>query len=196
MRVVNASTLIHLSRLSLLELLRESGQGSEVIVPSAVFDEVMFGARHDSSASLVQAAAGAWLRVVPTPPPNASINSRRIDAGEIAVLSVALEMPGASVVLDDRAARAEADRLQRHGAAEAGATDRDIRRCEINCRLSLRERASFSRRENNFPISYFAQFVRSGGQAYESCGGATGSSSTRNGGLSGCSRRSRGSATL
>ncbi len=26
---------------------------------------------------------------------------------------------------------------------------------EINCRLSLRERASFSRRENNFPISYF-----------------------------------------
>ncbi len=57
MRVVNASPLIHLSRLSLLELLRESGQSSEVIVPSAVFDEVMSGAKHDSSASLVQAAA-------------------------------------------------------------------------------------------------------------------------------------------
>ncbi len=111
MRVVNASPLIHLSRLSLLELLRESGQGSEVIVPSAVFDEVMFGARHDPSASLVETAASAWLRVVPTPAPNANINPRRIDAGEIAVLSVALEMPGASVVLDDRAARAEADRL-------------------------------------------------------------------------------------
>ncbi len=48
MRVFNASPLIHLARLSLLELLREPGQSGEVIVPSVVFDEVMRGARHDS----------------------------------------------------------------------------------------------------------------------------------------------------
>jgi predicted nucleic acid-binding protein len=60
---------------------------------------------------LVEAAARDWLTVVPTPTPHPDINRARIDAGEIAVLSIARLAPGSTVVLDDRAARAEDDRL-------------------------------------------------------------------------------------
>ena len=111
MRVVNASPLIHLARVSLLELLRGPNQGIAVTVPSVVLDEVLRGAQHDPTAGLVEAAARDWLTVVPTPTPHPDINRARIDAGEIAVLSVARLAHGSTVVLDDRAARAEADRL-------------------------------------------------------------------------------------
>ena len=111
-RVVNASRLIHLSRLSLLELLREPGQSVDVAVPSIVFDEVMRGASYDPTAVLVEVATHDWLTIVPAPPPHPNINQAKIDAGEIAVLSIALITPGSSVVLDDRAARTEADRKQ------------------------------------------------------------------------------------
>jgi len=111
MRVVNASPLIHLARISLLELLRGANGSIEVTVPAIVLDEVVRGARHDPTGGLVEAAARDWLTVVPTPTPHPDINRARIDAGEIAVLSIARLAPGSMVVLDDRAARAEADRL-------------------------------------------------------------------------------------
>jgi hypothetical protein len=111
MRVVNASPLIHLARVSLLEVLRGPNQGIAVTVPAVVLDEVVRGAQHDPTAGLVEAAARDWLTVVPTPTPHPDINRARIDAGEIAVLSLARLAHGSTVVLDDRAARAEADRL-------------------------------------------------------------------------------------
>ena len=111
MRVVNASPLIHLARVSLLELLRGPDRGIAVSVPAIVLDEVVRGARHDPTGGLVEAAARDWLRVVPTPTPHSDINRAKIDAGEISVLSVARLVPGSTAVLDDRAARAEADRL-------------------------------------------------------------------------------------
>jgi predicted nucleic acid-binding protein len=111
MRVVNASPLIHLARISLLELLRGADRTIAVTAPSIVFDEVMRGARHDPSATLVEAAARDWLMVIPTPTPHPDINSARIDAGEIAVISIARLAPESTVVLDDRAAQVEADRL-------------------------------------------------------------------------------------
>jgi uncharacterized protein len=111
MRVVNASPLFHLARVSLLELLRGPNQGIAVTGPAIVLDEVVRGAQHDPTAGLVEAAARDWLTVVPTPTPHPDINRARIDAGEIAVLSVARLAHGSTVVLDDRAARAEADRL-------------------------------------------------------------------------------------
>ena len=56
-----------------------------------------------------------WLTIVGPPlsvcPPHPGIDLGRIDTGEIAVLTVALANPGATVVLDDLAARGEADRL-------------------------------------------------------------------------------------
>jgi predicted nucleic acid-binding protein len=111
-RVVNASPLIHLARVSLLESLREPGGVVEaVVVPDVVFEEVMRGIGHDPAVGLVEQATREWLTIVPTHPPHPDINPTRIDAGEIAVLSHALETARAVVVLDDRAARAEAARL-------------------------------------------------------------------------------------
>src|SRR5947209_16342509 len=99
MRVVNASPLIHLARVSLLELLRGPDRGIEVTVPAVVLDEVLRGAGYDPSAGLVEAASRDWLTVVPTPGPHPDINMARIDDGEIAVLSIARSRPGSTVVL-------------------------------------------------------------------------------------------------
>jgi predicted nucleic acid-binding protein len=108
MRVVNASPLIHLARVSLLDLLRMPGLDVPVVVPFIVFQEVLRGARHDPSVGLVEQAARDWLTIVPECPPHPGIDLERIDAGEVAVLTVALANPGATVVLDDLAARGEA----------------------------------------------------------------------------------------
>jgi hypothetical protein len=56
MRVVNASPLIHLARVSLLDLLMP-GLDVPVFVPFIVFQEVLRGARHDPSVGLVEQAA-------------------------------------------------------------------------------------------------------------------------------------------
>ena len=112
MFVVDASPLIHLARVSLLDLLRELEPPRQVVVPLVVFEEVMRGVRQDPFTGLVEKATLEWLRIVPSPPPHPRVNSLKIDPGETAVLSVALSMSEAVVVvLDDLAARAEADRL-------------------------------------------------------------------------------------
>jgi predicted nucleic acid-binding protein len=111
MLVVDASPLIHLARVSLLELIRDHDPAREVVVPAVVFEEVMRGASHDPTTSLIEQATRDWLTIVPTPPPHSRLDPFKIDRGETAVLSVALSIPGATVVLDDLAARVEADRL-------------------------------------------------------------------------------------
>lgn len=102
MRVVNASPLIHLARVSLLELLRGPDQSMAVTVPAVVFDEVVRGAWHDPASGSVEHAARDWLTVISTPIPHPNVNSARIDDGEIAVLSIARVTPGTTVVPDDR----------------------------------------------------------------------------------------------
>ncbi len=82
-----------------------------MVVPEVVLDEVMRGASRDPTADSVAAATRDWLKIVPTPLAHPDINQALIDAGEIAVLSVALGNPGATVVLDDLLARTEAERL-------------------------------------------------------------------------------------
>ena len=67
MRVVNASPLIHLARVALLELLRGPDQSIAVVVPAIVLDEVVRGVRHDLTGGLVEAAARDWLTVVQIP---------------------------------------------------------------------------------------------------------------------------------
>jgi len=54
MRVVNASPLIHLARVSLLDVLRGPRPNVAVVVPSVLVQEVMRGARHDPSTVLVE----------------------------------------------------------------------------------------------------------------------------------------------
>jgi len=98
--------------LSLLELLREPRPDVVVVIPSIVLDEVLRGARQDPAAHLVAQATTDWLGVESAGQPSPLINRRGLDPGEIAVLSIALAHPPATVVLDDLAARREADRLK------------------------------------------------------------------------------------
>jgi uncharacterized protein len=108
-RIVNASPLILLSRADCLELLREPPD-SEVTVPNVAFQEVLAGESFDPNVAAVRVAAGMWLRVAPDLPTAPGLDQDRLDAGELAVLSLAIKNPGAIVVLDDRAAREEAIR--------------------------------------------------------------------------------------
>ncbi len=111
MRVVNASPLIVLSRLSRLDLLREPRPDVDVAVPQIVLEEVMRGEPDDPAVSLVPGAVAEWLSVIPTPRVHPALDLGGLDPGEIAVLSLALDHPGWEAVLDDRAARHEATRL-------------------------------------------------------------------------------------
>jgi uncharacterized protein len=106
-RIVNASPLILLARVDCLELLREPPD-SEVTVPDVAFQEVLAGEWFDPHVGAIRLASSIWLRVAPAPPPAPGLDPDRLDAGELAVLSLAIENPGAIVVLDDGAARKEA----------------------------------------------------------------------------------------
>jgi predicted nucleic acid-binding protein len=108
-RIVNASPLILLARVDCLELLREPPD-SELTVPVVVFQEVLAGEWFDPHVGTIRLAAGTWLRVAPAAPHAVGLDPDRLDAGELAVLSLAIENPGAIVVLDDGAARKEAIR--------------------------------------------------------------------------------------
>jgi predicted nucleic acid-binding protein len=100
-RIVNASPLIFLVKIGLVEVLREGAW--TVLVPDAVVDEI---ARYGSQDQALQTIHSTpWLQVVATPSIPSPIAARRLGAGESAVLAVALEAGGAEVVLDDRAAR-------------------------------------------------------------------------------------------
>src|SRR5262249_37528984 len=102
-RVVNASPIIFLHHVGLLDQLNEPGV--MVLVPDVVFDE-LGGLRPDDPA-IAAVRASPWIRVVATPPIPESLRPFRLDRGESAVLAVALtpsEGP-TEVVLDDLAAR-------------------------------------------------------------------------------------------
>jgi predicted nucleic acid-binding protein len=92
-----------------LELVREPPD-SEVTVPDAVFHEVLAGEPFDPNVGAIRLASSTWLRIAPVGRPAPGLDADRLDAGELAVLSLAIENPGAIVILDDRAARAEATR--------------------------------------------------------------------------------------
>jgi predicted nucleic acid-binding protein len=109
MRIVNASPLILLARVDCLELLRESPD-SDVTVPEVVYQEVLAGERFDPNVRAIRLASATWLRIVPAPQDTPGLDPDRFDAGEMAVLALAIANPGAIVVLDDRAAREEAIR--------------------------------------------------------------------------------------
>jgi predicted nucleic acid-binding protein len=104
-RIVNASPLIFLTRLGLLDVLNEPG--TDVRVPEAVLAELSFLDPDDPAA--IAARSTRWIQVVPTPPIPDFIRAWQLGAGETSVLTLALAEienetageKGLDVVLDD-----------------------------------------------------------------------------------------------
>jgi predicted nucleic acid-binding protein len=100
-RVVNASPLIFLTKVGLLQVLHEPSVPA--LVPDVVLAEV---GRLDPDDPTVRAVHQShWIRVVPTPAVPHVVLVWDLDAGESAVLAVALDQPGSIAILDDMPAR-------------------------------------------------------------------------------------------
>lgn len=99
--VVNASPLIFLTRVGLLDLLQLLS--SEIIVPEIVASEIEIRGKSDPTAQAI--ASTAWLVVTQTPPVPTQIQSWGLGPGESSVLAWAQAHPGCEAILDDLAAR-------------------------------------------------------------------------------------------
>lgn len=92
----DTSCLIHLERIGRLDLLR--ALYDDICIPPAVRDE--FG------------RVPAGIEIAPSPSPAlVRLLRRTVDAGEAEVIALATEMDDAHVILDDGAARTEAQEL-------------------------------------------------------------------------------------
>jgi predicted nucleic acid-binding protein len=98
---VNASPLIYLTHVGLLEVLNEPGV--PVVVPDQIIAEI--GAHGATDPAVIAVAASPWIRVFPNPILPKDVTDWGLDPGESAVLALALEEPGSQAILDDLAAR-------------------------------------------------------------------------------------------
>jgi predicted nucleic acid-binding protein len=98
---VNASPLIFLTHVGLLDVLDEPGVPA--VVPDVVVSEIGAHGAKDPAVLAVQSAS--WLKVVTPPIIPTEVAAWGLDAGEAAVLAIALAQPGTQAVLDDLAAR-------------------------------------------------------------------------------------------
>lgn len=99
--VVNASPIILLAKVGLVDLLQQLGP--PVVIPEAAIQEIQRGGSADPG---VQALAGArWLLPVPRRPIPPAVAAFNLGDGENAVLAHALADPGSGVIIDDQAAR-------------------------------------------------------------------------------------------
>jgi predicted nucleic acid-binding protein len=102
--IVNTSPLQYLHQVGLLELLPKLF--GRVTVPGAVVRELAAGRRVGLDLPVPEKLA--WVEVCEPPSPAGVLLAWDLGAGESASLSLALERPGAWVLLDDRLARAAA----------------------------------------------------------------------------------------
>jgi predicted nucleic acid-binding protein len=100
-RVANASPLIYLTHVGLLEVLDEPGV--PVVVPDRVLAEI--GAHGATDPAVLAVGAASWIQVVPAPTIPKEVSDWGLDPGESAVLALALEQPGSQAILDDLDAR-------------------------------------------------------------------------------------------
>jgi predicted nucleic acid-binding protein len=98
---VNASPLIFLARSSYLDLLKLAGE--EVVVPSAVAEEILRRGKTDPTAVAIESTS--WLVVVESPPVPPIIQAWDLGEGESSVLAWAHAHPGTEAILDDLAGR-------------------------------------------------------------------------------------------
>lgn len=98
--VVDASPLIHLSRIGQIHLL--TSLGPTLVVPDPVFKEVLAKASDESSRIVSETS---WLQRVSSPPIPTDIVRWDLGAGEAAVLAWSRAHNGSLAVLDDGKAR-------------------------------------------------------------------------------------------
>ncbi len=99
--VVNASPVILLARVGLLDLLQRLGP--PVVIPNAAVLEIQ---RKGPADPTVQTLAQAnWLLAVDPGPIPANVAALGLGAGETGVLAHALANPGSGAIVDDQAAR-------------------------------------------------------------------------------------------
>lgn len=111
--VVNASPVILLGKAGIIHLL--PALCTELVVPSGVLAEVADGESADAGRVWLNGAGGAFLRPVPALHP--AMTGWGGGAGEAEVITWALQNPGFTAVLDDRAARSLA---AKHGVSVIG----------------------------------------------------------------------------
>ncbi len=102
-RIVNASPVIYLEELGLLDLLNEPGV--TVFVPDVVVGEL--GRLNPNDPAMVAVRSTPWIQMAVSPAVPAAVQAWKLDAGESAVLALAVAEtgPDKEVVLDDRRAR-------------------------------------------------------------------------------------------
>ncbi len=105
--VMNASPVILLSRVGLIGLVPSLCR--KLSIPSGVIAEVSRGVAADAGRTWLQAKGSAYIVSVPALSPE--MTGWNGGPGEAEVISYALQQGGASVVLDDLAARRMARRL-------------------------------------------------------------------------------------
>jgi hypothetical protein len=100
-RVVNASPLIFLTEVGLLDVLHQPGV--PVLVPDVVLGEIGGLGPDDTTVRAVRQSP--WIQIVPAPRIPDAVLVWDLDAGESAVLAVALQEPDPMAILDDQPAR-------------------------------------------------------------------------------------------
>jgi len=105
---VNASPLIFLTKVGLLEVLNQPAV--PVLVPDVVMAEISSLGPGDPVVQAVQQAG--WIHVLPAPAVPPSVTSWKLDDGEASVIAVALQHGGSMAILDDLAARRCAQALK------------------------------------------------------------------------------------
>jgi predicted nucleic acid-binding protein len=98
--VVNASPLIVLGKIGQLDLLTQLPK--DIVVPSAVADEIKAGPENDAARLAIEAR---MFRLVDVQEPTPELAAWDLGLGETAVLSFALENSNWTAILDDSAAR-------------------------------------------------------------------------------------------
>jgi uncharacterized protein len=106
--VVNTSPLIALEACGQMDLLR--ALHARVSVPQAVQEEFEQG-RPDASLGRVAVKLPNWIEVMPLRNPISRLLLAHLDVGEAAVISLALELGVARVIIDERRGRMIAQTL-------------------------------------------------------------------------------------
>lgn len=99
--IVNASPLITLAKIDRLDLLE--GLAPAILVPAEVRLEVLAGPHNDPARRALESGWGQAVAAAQIAP---DVLEWDLGAGETEVIAVALERPGAGVILDDARARA------------------------------------------------------------------------------------------